>query len=885
MLLAAGTRLGPYTIVTPIGAGGMGEVYRARDTRLDRTVAIKVLPSTDEELRQRFAREARAIASLTHPHVCTLFDVGHEDGTDFLVMEYLEGQTLASRLEGGPLDLQEALRHGIAIARALDAAHRAGIVHRDLKPGNIMLTRSGAKLLDFGLAKLRARALDTAMPLAATVTGTPPLTASGIIVGTPRYMAPEQLEGKEADARTDLFALGVVLYEMVTGRPAFQGSTPASLIAAIMTSDPPPVPLQQVSPPAFAELVRTCLIKDPEERRQSAHDVRLELEWIASGPQMQAPSGPRHQRLWLLMAGALALAVALGVSAAMWYPRREGPAPVFRAALPLEDHGPHAPILSPDGRRLAFTGREDENSQWRLWIHSLESSRSDPMPGTDGAMQPFWSPDGRFVGFFADRKLKIVSADPGALAVRAIADAPEPRGGTWSPDGTIFFARNIEDGIYRVDAAGGEVRTVTVLDRDKRQNSHRWPQILPDGRGLLYLARSALAEHQGLYAGTPDSNDWKLVVRTPFAGQVTVAHPGGWPRPNTSHLLYIRETTLMAQRFDLDQLELRGQPVPLAHSVATYVNRGVFTAAGDVLAYSVGSQPRPAWFDRKGEFLQTMTSPTASHPSLSKDARFIAFDRIDAASGAGDIWLEDRARGVTTRLTSHPGFDWIPIWSPDGSRIAFASNREGTMDLYIKPVDGSEPERLLLKSDERKVPTGWSGDGAVLLFEQETVTNGWDIWALPMNGSGQPFPVLQSEFNETQAVLSPDGLWLAYTSDETGEPQIYLKGFPEGIAAGALGTQRPERVSPRGGVQPQWRVDGRALFYIAGDQRLMAVSVGTGTANPLALPTPLFATGLGGPTETNYAVTPDGERFLLAKSGSERPAPLQLILNWSAGLQ
>ena len=549
----------------------MGEVYRARDTRLGRTVAIKILPSVDPELKSRFAREAKAIAALTHPHICTLYDVGQQDGTDYLVMEHLDGQTLAARLQRGPLKLDEALKHAIEIADALNRAHRAGVVHRDLKPGNIMLTKSGAKLLDFGVAKLRPGADGVTVGMTATVTDPAPLTGRGNIVGTPQYMAPEQLEGKEADERSDLFALGAVLYEMVTGAKAFQGSSTASLIAAIMSAEPPFAELQKLSPPGFDHLVKTCLAKNPEDRRQTAHDVLLELEWMAGNQAQAAISSPRTGRVGWKWLAAAAVLLAICVWMTRYFTASEPVRQAMRVSvLPPENEPPESfPAISPDGTHLAFSARGSAG-ETTLWIRPLESLTAVSIKGTEGARDPFWSPDSRLIGFFAKGKMKMVAAERGSSPppVQTLAEAPEPRGGTWSPEGVIVFARNIEDGLYRVPASGGDVMPVTTLNRSKRENSHRWPQFLPDGRHFLFLARSAAREHQGIYVGTLGSQDWKLLLRTPVSGLVAGVPRRGSPSSlftgNQGYLVFMREQSVMAQPFDLDRLELDGDSSPIA---------------------------------------------------------------------------------------------------------------------------------------------------------------------------------------------------------------------------------------------------------------------------------------------------------------------------------
>jgi Tol biopolymer transport system component len=885
MAFSTGARIGPYEILGALGAGGMGEVYRARDTRLGRTVAIKILPSTDSELKARFAREARAIATLTHPHICTLYDVGQQDGTDYLVMEVLNGDTVAARLTHGPLARRDVLKHAVEIAGALDAAHRAGIVHRDLKPANIMLTSSGAKLLDFGVAKLRAAAGAPMDAFSPTVSGSTPLTANGAIVGTPQYMAPEQLDGKEADSRSDLFAFGAILYEMATGQRAFDGKGAATVISAIMSSEPPLDRLRTW--PELAHVIKGCLVKDPDERRQSAHDVRLELEWIAGQPLQETVAQPRRLR-WLWLASVAALAVATVVVIRLAF-LREIPSSALRASIipPGAEQPESVGMLSPDGNRIAFAAQGPAESM--LWIRPLESEAAVPIPGTEGAFLPFWSPDGRAIGFFAHGKLKTVSADlrSATLPVQALADAPAPRGGTWGQDGRIVFARNLEDGLYSVPASGGDVTTITTLSRAAKENAHRWPQFLPDGR-LLYLARSADTNRQGIYIGSPGVNDWRLVLRTPVNAIVatTVRTTGlGLGNGIDAYLLFIREQTLMAQMFDTSRLQLRGDPFPIAQSVAIINNRALFSVANNSsLIYRGGSDAfRLVGFDRHGNHLPNGTDRSATFPRISPDGKQVAFVSVDPTTATGDIWIADLARGSASRLTSNDAYEWMPVWSPQGDRVAYASNREGVMDLFDQAVGAPEPERLLLKSGERKLPTSWSADGKLLLFQQETAGNGWDLWALSLDGERHAFPLLQSRFNETQGYLSPDGRWLAYTSDETGEPQVYLRPFARKVTgANEPVAGRSRRLSIDGGDQPRWRSDGKELFYMSTGKKIMSLSHPLGPPFDDVTAVPLFAVTPNRSFETRYDVVADGQRFVadLPADDASRP-PLTLLLNWT----
>ena len=621
MAFSTGALIGPYEVLGALGSGGMGEVYRARDTRLGRTVAIKILPSATSDLKARFAREARAIATLTHPHICRLYDVGQQDGTDYLVMEVLDGETLAARLTRGPLPARDVLKHAIEIAGALATAHRAGIVHRDLKPANIMLTSSGAKLLDFGVAKLLPASGAPLAGIAATVSGSTPLTADGVIIGTPQYMAPEQLDGREADTRSDLFAFGAILYEMITGQRAFGGTTPASVIGAIMNSEPPRDPLR--TSPDIEHVVSTCLLKNPDERRQSAHDIRLELEWIAERTAREtAVKRPRRLYwLWLASAGALVLATLATVAVTRFVFTRETPSPPMRVTIvaPGPESTESFAVISPDGSRVAFAA-QGPSADTMIWIRPLESETAVAIPGTDNAFSPFWSPDGRSLGFFAHGKLKTVAADlrTAAPPVQTLAEAPIPRGGAWSQDGRIVFARNIEDGLYAVPASGGEVTTVTTLSRDTKENSHRWPQFLPDGRQLLYLARSADANRQGIYVGTPGSSNWRLVLRTPVSAMVTA--PSGSPglrlgRGADAYLLFMRDQTLMAHAFDTGQLQVHGDAFPVAQSVAITNNRAFFSVSNNAsLIYRRGTNPDDHlfWFDQDGKHLPVGSDRSAS---------------------------------------------------------------------------------------------------------------------------------------------------------------------------------------------------------------------------------------------------------------------------------
>src|SRR6202171_5362148 len=694
MALTAGIRLGPYEILAPLGAGGMGEAYGARDARLDRTVAIKMLPqhlSDNPTLKQRFEREAKAISSLNHPHICVLHDIGNQDGIQFLVMECVEGETLAKRLEKGPLPPEQALKYGMQIADALDKAHRTGVVHRDLKPGNIMLTGSGAKLLDFGLAKA-APPLTAGETLTAAATRTTPVTQHGTIVGTFQYMSPEQVEGKDVDARSDIFSFGSVLYELVTGRQAFPGKSQLSVASAILEKDPEPIStLQPLTPPALDRTIRVCLAKDPEERWQTARDLLLELKWIAGGGSQTGllsagtPRGRSYNRLsWTLVA-----VLSLSVLVLLIISRQRVPAnaaPVRFLIHPPENSYINAVgrmAVSPDGRHLAFVA-PGSNGKDVLWVRSFDSLTARSLAGTEGALFPFWSPDSRWIGFFANRstlqKIGITGGPP-----FSVPSASAGNGGTWSRDGVIVFGTGATRLLYRVSAAGGEVVSLT-----KRENAvtvgRLAPYFLPDGNHYLYEGPQSGAGH-AIYVSSLDSDTSKLLV-----------HGGSSPAYQQGYLFYLLGTTLIAQPFDEKRLEDCGDASALAEQVQFFSA----SQTGAVLAYWTGAvenMPQLTWFDRSGNRIGKLGDPVRQfHIRLSPDGTKVAaeiYDRqVNSMYFESDIWLYDVARGVKSRLTSGPGSARSPCWSPDGKHIIFSSDRKGHYDLYEKAVDAGGDEGL-----------------------------------------------------------------------------------------------------------------------------------------------------------------------------------------------
>jgi Tol biopolymer transport system component/predicted Ser/Thr protein kinase len=894
MPLAQGTRLGPYEIQSALGAGGMGDVYRAKDTRLDRIVAIKVLRGHlvhDSELRQRFEREAKTLAALSHPHICPVFDVGEQDSIAFLVMEYLEGQTLAERLRKGPLPLDQLLRCAIEMADALDKAHRRGIVHRDLKPGNIMLTASGAKLLDFGLAKLQPVGVVAGLSIAPTLAG--PLTGQGTILGTLQYMSPEQVEGKDADARSDIFALGAILYEMATGKKAFEGSSPASLIAAILERNPQPLSvLQPMSPPALESIVATCLAKDPEQRWSSAHDVMLQLARVAdAGPQHPSAAPVRvsrsRERLWMLLAGMLVVAV-IGLLLTVAYLARPSPeaGPVQFFISPPEGTslapGPAAPQVaaSPDGRRIAFA-TADASGNRQLWIQTLDALTALAMPGTDGGEFPFWSPDGRFIGFFAQGKLKTIDAAGGPPTV--ISDAAAGQGGTWNRNGVIVFAPNFNSPLMRVPAGGGEPVSVSTLDEARDEKGHLWPQFLPDGRHFLYLAQSRQPDQHAIYVGSLDSAEPQRVLSADV--RAGYAPPG--------YLLFVREGTLFVQPFDASRLALAGEPARIAEGIGSNpltTGRTTFsTSENGVLAYRPGhvggmDLSRLVWLDRSGNEVGVVggAETLVGEPHVAPDGTRLAIYQRTRGSEAGDVWLFDMRRSTFSRFTTDPQDEGAPVWSPDAAQIAFASGGFGQNNLYVKSVGGTGAPELLLESPLDKWPLAWAPDGRWLLFQSLDPRTGWDLWALPLVGDRTPVPVVQTRFNDQEAQFSPDGQWIAYSSDESGRLQVYVQPFGK---AGAR-----EQISPAGGSQPMWRRDGRELFYLSADRRLMAVDVRSGAATfDFGTPRPLFQMRISDvPARNYYQVSPDGQRFLVATlqgEGTALASQIAVVLNWPSLLK
>ena len=882
MPLTSGAKLGPYEILSPLGAGGMGEVYRARDTRLAREVAVKILPSHlshDPTLRQRFEREAKTISSLNDPHICTLYDVGQQDGTDYLVMEYLEGETLAQRLQKGPLPLEQALLYATQIAGALDKAHRKGVTHRDLKPGNIMLTKTGTKLLDFGLAKLEQ---ETGPPAALSQLPTTHgnLTAQGTIVGTLQYMAPEQLEGNEVDARTDIFAFGAVVYEMVTGKKAFEGKGQASVIAAILGCDPPAIStLQPMTPPGLDRVVKKCLAKEPEKRWQGAGDLCDELKWIAEGGSQvtlaptAASKGIRPGWRGALLWGVISLLLAAIAGLAWWGLKPTPPRPpVIRAVVTLSPGQrlvvPDQPAvaLSPDGTKLVYVAIQGGTQQ--LYLRAMDSLEATPVPATEGASAPFFSPDSQSLGFFASGLLKKVSVSGGGA--QSLADAKLPRGASWGSQGMILFAPTAFSGLRQVSEVGGTPQPFTHFE--KGDVAHTWPEFLPGGKAALFAAS----------ANTGNWTNAHVVVQSIGTGERRdLIQVGTQPRYAPSgHLVYAQGGTLMAVPFDPLRLEVTGTAVPVVEGVMQSPASGdaqySFSVTGS-LVYIPGNiragQRALVWVNRSGAE-QPLGAPLRAYrnPRISPDNRGVAATIDEQES---QVWRYDLSREALTRLTFEGNTNLAAAWTPDGKRITFQSNNAGPANLFWQLTDGSGGLERLTTSQSTQAPSSWSPDGRFLAFIEISPTTGYDIWVLRLSDrKAQPF--LQTQFNETVPRFSPDGRWLAYVSDESGRYEVYVRPFP------GPGGKWP--ISTEGGTEPVWNPKGRELFYRSGD-KMMAVDIATQPSFSAGKPKVLFE-GHYQPTPLtlpNYDVSPDGQRFLMLKpieAGEGAPTQINVVLNW-----
>lgn len=887
MPLTSGARLGPYEIVAALGAGGMGEVYKSRDTRLDRIVALKVLPTelaADPERRARFEREARAIAALSHPHICVVHDVGRDGSVDYLVMEHLEGETLAARLarNNGPLPIDQVLRIASEIADALDKAHRAGIVHRDVKPANIMLTRSGAKLLDFGLAKLREPAVAMSMSAMerATTTGGHG-TAAGTILGTLHYMAPEQLEGREADARADIWALGVVTYEMATGTRPFDGESAATVIGAILKDSPAAVSSRQpLAPHTLDFLVAGCLEKHPDERWQNASDLKRNLIGLPATVQSVGPSQRPRNSLVLRAAGA-ALVIALAGVAAWWYgapPAAPAMTTRFEVFPPPSVSLAPSPVasaaqlaLSPDGRRLAFVAALAHGSS-EVWVRPIDGIEPQVLSGTEGASYPFWSPDSRFIAFFAGGKLKKIDTAGGAPQI--ICDVVSGRGGTWNRDGIIVFAGEAYSPLSQVRAAGGAVTPATAFEED--DISHYWPEFLSDSRHFLFFQRSAKPEFEGVYLGSLDS----LTTSKVLDGHGRAVHSPG-------HLFYVRDGTLFAHAFDERRFAVSGEPVRVGDNVgyfqSSYGYAAITASPTGSVAYgpSVATMTRLEWRDRNGTAIgPPVATGVYTGPRLSVDGKLVAASLRESGNQMADIWVLDLARRNSSSVTRDPLNDWFPAWFPESGRLFFGSTRAGSSKTFRQ--DGVNQAEIVIESgNNANYPNDVSPDGLTVLFTLSSPA-GYDLAFAPVDAGRRMTPFVDRRPNEVQGRFSPNGRWVAYASDESGQYEVYVRPFPA--------SDKQWKISTAGAMQPEWRRDGKELFYIAADGKLMAVAV---TRDDLAfdsaMPNPLFDIDVPEaipPYPGHYAVAADGQRFLVNTAiDPERPLALTVVTNWTAGLR
>jgi serine/threonine protein kinase/Tol biopolymer transport system component len=902
--LAPGTRIGPYEIVSLLGAGGMGVVYKARDTRLPRTVAIKLLPpafSEHPDRLRRFEQEARAAAALNHPNILALYDVGTYEQSPYLVSELLDGDTLRKRLAGGPLPVRKAVDYAIQIARGMAAAHEKDIVHRDLKPDNIFITSDGhVKILDFGLAKLVEEAAPAEASQLLTVPAPEihrPQTTPGMVMGTVGYMSPEQVQGAPADPRSDIFAFGAILYEMLGGRRAFGGDTAIESMMAILKEDPAPLPASGRNiPPALERLVDRCLEKKAASRFQTASDLAFALETLSSSQiAMESVPPPIAQtsrsRRWspILVSVSSIGAAALSVLAVwIWTNRPASDSHVYRSTLipPVQLGGGTTArnrfSLSPDGRTLAFTAVADATPQ--LWVRSLDGLTAQPLPGTDGAVAPFWSPDSKSIAFVADGKLKKIDAAGGPVITLADSAATVP--GSWNADNVILFMHSSTEPLFRVSGAGGAATPATTLDTKQGETFNGFPFFLPDGRHFLFtagrrltVARLLQPDGAVLYVGSLDSSQRTRVLE----GVVNAKYAMGF-------LLFMRGTTLMAQRFDPDRFVLSGDASPIGEQIQLDQTRsGAFSPSQTgALVYQTGSAgSRLTWFDRTGHELGSLGDPADYNDLfLSRDGSRATVSVADTPGAARDDWIVDVKRGIRNRFTFDAADEHEAIWSPDSAEIIFNSNRKGPMDLFIKHSSGAGSEELLLADEFDKFPQSWSPDGRFIMYIRQRGMeralsprgNSQELWVLPLSGDRKPFPFAQTEANERFAQFSPDGRWVAYQSLEFGRGEVYVAPFP--------GPGGKRQVSSGGGTSPRWRGDGKEIFFESPGRRVMAATVAAhGDSFEVSQVQPLFTLRRGG-TFWNWDVTPDGQRFLVnAVREDIESAPMTLVVNWVAGLK
>jgi eukaryotic-like serine/threonine-protein kinase len=899
MPLSAGTRLGPYEILAPLGAGGMGEVYRARDSLLKRDVAVKVLPaycSRDPERLRRFQIEAESAASLSHPNIVSIFHVGNDDGTHYIVTELLVGATLRERLCRGRMGLREVLDFVVQIARGLAAAHAVGIVHRDLKPENLFIAKDGhIKILDFGLAKLEPAKAASADGTTVTMQQQ---TSPGYVLGTVGYMSPEQVKGQPADVRSDIFSFGLVLYEMLTGQRAFAEATPAETMSAILGEDPPPISqTAPACPPGLQKTVDRCLMKDPDQRIQNALDLAFVLEALSGSSSAAVPAGRQmlSGRNWKRIVPALA-AIAIAAVALGWWTfpaatrfvrsTRSTDAMPLRLEVRLANAATFA--VSPNGQMLAFVAA-GENRRNVISIRAFNSPELRELPGTEDATGApiFWSPDSRFVGFQARNKLKKIDVSGGKLPQEICETSAVVLGGAWNRADVIVFGT--PDGVMQVPAAGGVPALVTAAKN--RDEAHAFPSFLPDGRHFIYIrARQEIGIYVGSLDAKPDQQSSKRMLATTVMASYVASHDQAPGR-----LLFMREGSLWAQSFDAKRFELFGEAVPVARHVSRFLLSAAFSASETgILAYrSSFTNTRLSWFDRQGKELGDLHESIASTHvvdlSLSLDGTQLATTRVNPNSAdlGVALWITDLSRGVSTRLSSEQLMSGSPVWSADGRHLAFSVTRPGGTAIIQKASNGGGGEQLLVGiSPDEKFPNDWSGDGRALLYTRREPGKNASLWLVDManrpNQPAAPTPFADSEFNNGQGQFSPDRRWVAYTSDESGRSEVYVQEL-----ASSQGTRVKTQVSRDGGREPHWRQDGRELFYLSADGKVMSLKLSAGPMFKASIPQPLFQVadirGALGIAAYHWGVTPDGKRFLIARDPSSSE-PISIVVNWPTEL-
>jgi serine/threonine protein kinase/Tol biopolymer transport system component len=888
MPLNIGTQLGSHEITALLGKGGMGEVYRARDTKLKREVAIKILPeefARDSDRVSRFQREAEVLASLNHPNIAGIHDLAEANGSRYLVLELVEGETLADRIARGPMPIEEALPIAIQICEALEAAHERGIIHRDLKPANVKITPDGkVKVLDFGLAKAMENE-----PANTMLSNSPTMLSgtSGMILGTAAYMSPEQAKGRQVDKRTDIFAFGCVLYEMLTGKPTFDGEDASQIYAHVLAREPDWNRLPTAVPSRVRELLRLCLEKNVKNRRSDATDVRLDIELALKQPVQVAPLQPatrRRERLWISLTAMLLIGIA-ALSAVHFREKPAAPPELVRFQIyPPDKHSfaTNLIALSPDGRKLAFTATDAEGHT-QLWVRALDSLDPRLLPGTEGAADPFWAADSRWLAFQSQGRLKKIDTTGGPPQTLCDLAGAGYIAGDWNRDGVILFASGAA-GLMRVSSTGGMAQAATTIDRSANELYHRKPVFLPDGKHYLYVRVSSVPENSAVYLGSLDARPEDPKSKSILAANAFIAYAPDPADPRRGQVLFLREGTLMAQPFDVSRLETAGEAVPVVEQIATYGNVGaIFSAsASGALAYRAGGNigaSRLTWYDRQGKVLGYVGAPGEYNEiALSPDGTQVVETRTTSQTAGLVVWIDDLARGTPTRLTFKTRAR-NSVWSPDGRRIVFST----VPDLYTKAANGAGEEEPLLHSPENKSSQDWSTDGKYLMYSTAAATA---LWVLPMNGDGKPFPYLQSKANVGQARFSPDGRWVVYTSNESFTQEVYVRPFPADANGGGRWL-----VSSGGGYQPRWRRDGKEILYFNDENRLMSVDFATTPTFKPGLPKPLFVAPIRGGAEATtsiarWDIAPDGQRFLINTTNEDRLSqPITVLLNWTSAFR